>query len=276
MNEIEIYGQSGRVIRTKTMVFSGGELKVGLDSIPPNHGDIKVLARLQDAASIIKLMMATEIIKRHTTGLRTLIIPYFPYARQDRVTVACDAFTLKPFAALINSLGYDRVVTYDVHSDVTPALVDRLQVISQQDIVTQCLTIFEGLHIVAPDAGATKKAFGIAQAFGRNFIAASKVRDVATGQILRTEVGCESIDGDCLIVDDICDGGRTFTELAKALKAKGAAKVHLYVTHGIFSQGLAPFEGLIDSIFCTDTFLSAAKEEGTTAFYQQPLNYHEV
>ena len=54
-----------------------------------------------------------------------------------------------------------------------------------------------------------------------------------------------------LIADDICDGGRTFIELAKVLKERGAAHIHLHVTHGIFSKGKAVFEGLIDTVTST-------------------------
>jgi ribose-phosphate pyrophosphokinase len=55
-----------------------------------------------------------------------------------------------------------------------------------------------------------------------------------------------------LIVDDICDGGRTFTELAKVLKKWTDMPVDLYVTHGIFSKGMSVFDGLIDNIYCAN------------------------
>ena len=55
-------------------------------------------------------------------------------------------------------------------------------------------------------------------------------------------------------MDDICDGGRTFTGIAKALKNKNAGNIYLAVSHGIFSNGFKKFNGLIDSIFTTDSF----------------------
>jgi len=58
----------------------------------------------------------------------------------------------------------------------------------------------------------------------------------------------------CIIVDDICDGGRTFITLSRKLKEQGAAKVLLYVTHGIFSQGVDVLKGYIDQIFTTNSF----------------------
>ena len=64
-------------------------------------------------------------------------------------------------------------------------------------------------------------------------------------------------------MDDICDGGRTFIELAKALKVDGPRSVWLYVTHGIFSQGFGVFAG----IFTTDSFESDATPTAEVPVY---------
>ena len=66
-----------------------------------------------------------------------------------------------------------------------------------------------------------------------------KIRDQATSEILSLELRShiDLTDKSVIIVDDICDGGRTFTETAKLLKAAGTKKVTLYVSHGIFSKG---------------------------------------
>ena len=78
----------------------------------------------------------------------------------------------------------------------------------------------------------------------------------ATGNITKTTVLHDDFGGkDCVIVDDICDGGRTFIELAKVLKERGAGKIGLFVTHGIFSQGVGVlFDNGIDFIYTTDSF----------------------
>ena len=173
-----------------------------------------------------------------------------------------EAFSLKTVARLINILGFDEVVACDPHSDVTAALVENIRVIPQVDLVVAhegvSRIIHSGVTVVAPDAGAAKKAFAVASHYRLPLLTASKIRDVATGSITRTEMhdGTAVSGRRALIVDDICDGGRTFVELAKVLKASGAQRVYLYVTHGIFSQGLGVFAGLIDGIFTTDTFLS--------------------
>ena len=58
----------------------------------------------------------------------------------------------------------------------------------------------------------------------------------------------------CLIVDDICDGGRTFTDLAKKLNDKGAKELYLFVSHGIFSKGYDELLGHFNVIGTTNSF----------------------
>jgi ribose-phosphate pyrophosphokinase len=275
--EIQIR-HDGSSYETKSFTFPGGELRVHIPGLPESlTGDITVLARLQSADAIIRLLLATEIVQRyHRSGQKRLVIPYFPYARQDRVMQPGEAFSLKAIARLINSLGYDEVIVCDPHSDVTAALVENIRIIPQVDMIAAHedigRIIHSGITIVAPDAGAAKKAFAVARHYGLPLLTASKVRDTKTGQITNTSLDAQSpIDEwSALIVDDICDGGRTFIELAKVLRWRGASRVFLYVTHGIFSQGLGVFAGLIDVVFTTDSFMSSDVESPP----QSPVPLH--
>jgi ribose-phosphate pyrophosphokinase len=90
-----------------------------------------------------------------------------------------------------------------------------------------------------------------------NVVYCNKKRDPETGKldgfsIYDYDPNPNSNGTELLIVDDICDGGGTFVGLAKKLREAGAKKVHLFVTHGIFSKGV-PLEG-IDTIYTTDSF----------------------
>ena len=121
--------------------------------------------------------------------------------------------------------------------------------------------------LLSPDAGASKKTGLVAKHCGYDSIVyGSKIRDTKTGEIVKTTVLVEHNigDKDVLIVDDICDGGRTFIELAKVLRQKGAESVDLYVTHGIFSAGLDPLMLHIDHIFTTESVCSLKSNEYLT------------
>lgn len=255
--------------------FSGGELHVSfppLDSLKYTNEqlDVRLLTRIQDVRGVMELLLAVELLRRelHKQSRFELVLPYMPYARQDRATDNMTSFSLKVFAQLLNSCKFDKVVTFDPHSDVTAALVDNISIIEQHTIIR---TLYKGLDefihttkpvIVAPDAGAAKKAWKVAKNHGLPLITAEKVRNVSNGEIVGTSFHNTSVNfaknvtPNFLIVDDICDGGRTFTQLARAIRSQHAGcHITLYVTHGIFSQGFTVFKDLIDRIYCTDTFI---------------------
>jgi ribose-phosphate pyrophosphokinase len=116
--------------------------------------------------------------------------------------------------------------------------------------------------LVSPDFGASKKIYKLATELDLPVIQANKVRD-NKGQIIKTEVYVDNLEGkDVLIVDDCCDGARTFIEIAKVLKEKNVGSISLYVTHGIFSKGLdVIFESGISKIYTTSSFRNGLEYE---------------
>jgi ribose-phosphate pyrophosphokinase len=208
----------------------------------------------------MELLLVTNAIKRLNRYTRVdLVLPYLPYSRQDRACVEGEAFSLKVFADIINDQMYDRVITLDAHSNVAGGVFNDFYNVSQKDILgvveNTPFKLTNGAVVVIPDEGAAKKATDVAAAFGLETVLATKVRDMNTGAILRTEVFSSDLSGKtAVIIDDICDGGRTFIELAKVLKAKNAKEVFLWVTHGIFSKGTAVLGPHIDRVFTTNSF----------------------
>jgi ribose-phosphate pyrophosphokinase len=244
--------------------FPGGEVMLKLNQ---DYRDrtlpMTITAHIHNSNDVMEVMMAQDAIKRMYPKVKeiNLFMPYVPYARQDRVCDKGEAFSLKVFADLINHLNFNQVTVVDPHSDVTGAVFNNLKIISQLDVVAKFKEfkdrIWNNGVFVAPDAGANKKTSALAHYFNHKyFIRADKRRDMATGKILETIVYTDDLEGsDAVIVDDLCDGGRTFIELAKVLKNKNAGKIILYATHGIFSAGFRPlFDGGIDEIYTTDSF----------------------
>lgn len=246
----------------KISTFPGGEVNVSLyreHSTSEPVGVIKLFARITNSDSIMAVLLATDALRRsypNNDGIE-LTMPYLPYARQDRVCNTGEALSIRVFADLINSQNYRSVEVHDAHSDVGPALIDRCTNVCVSEILTWW--IFRDLHkdsiLISPDAGSNKKVEKISRAFDRDgFIRADKTRDTKTGEITGTKVYGDVMGKNCLIVDDICDGGRTFIALAKELRAEGAKHVSLYVTHGIFSNGLDELYKVMDHIITTQSF----------------------
>jgi ribose-phosphate pyrophosphokinase len=189
-------------------------------------------------------------------------MPYIPYARQDRACVAGDSFSLKVFTDIINSQNYSKVIVSDAHSMVSLALLNNVEEIPQETFANRVHSRIKKDYgtvdfIVSPDLGASKKSEEWTKINDINVIQATKVRD-KSGSIVATRLydeGVNLVGSKCLIVDDICSGGKTFIELAKVLKSKGVEKIFLYITHGIFDFGIdCILDGGIDDIYTTDSF----------------------
>lgn len=258
--------KAGVKLDHKRFLFPAGE--IGIKLAVPNLLYLSttapyqtIVARLRDSVDVMELIMVTDALRRFDSMPIRLFMPYVPYGRQDRVCVLGEASSLLAFARLINSLAYERVTIVDPHSDVTPSVLDRVRVISQLDIFNHPMmeTIrnrLMGMTLVSPDAGANKKIAVLAGYLNHaEFIRADKRRNLATGEIIETIVYGDVAGREVAIVDDLVDGGKSFTELAKVLKAKGAARVILFATHGIFSKGTeVVYKGGIDEIYTTDAY----------------------
>lgn len=248
--------QGSQDVDVKFHTFSGGEEHVNITL--PNNSDnsIRVYARIHGSGELMRLLLVTDALKREGFRDIELIMPYIPYARQDRVCQRGDAFSLKVFANLINTQQYASVTVADAHSTVATALIDNVVEIPQSTFAASLIDTHYDF-IISPDAGASKKTIDFAKNYDGHVKVAQalKVRDI-TGNIVSTEVLYDDFAyGSCLIVDDICDGGRTFTELATVLKQKGAGEIGLYVTHGIFSKGTGVLlDHGINNVYTTDSF----------------------
>lgn len=184
-----------------------------------------------------------------------LYMPFAFGARQDRRNITGDVlFGAKYYADIINAVGFDKVTIVDPHSNVIAGLINNRRIISAGDVLVDQFGKKFGSYyagVIAPDAGAAARAYDVAEKIGApKVIQAWKHRDVSNGSI--TGFGIEPIEaGEYLMVDDICDGGGTFIGLANILP--DGVVCDLYVTHGIFSQGLRELKNNFKRIITTDS-----------------------
>lgn len=246
------------IVPVDHFTFKGGEeqVKIDLNHAPKGSiGFVDITAKIKNSTDVMALAMLVDACSRlenlDVHAEFTLNLPYIPYARQDRVMQPGEALSIKVFANLINSLGFDKVIVDDPHSDVSAALLNNVHIRTQDTLIAE---LYDHIYskdavIIAPDAGARKKAQKVADRFRLSLVEAGKIRDVTTGQITGTEVFGQVAGKECVIVDDIADGAFTFLKLGEVLKQKGAKRVILYVTHGIFSKGIDILEGFVDEVY---------------------------
>lgn len=228
-----------------------------------------IKSRLNSFQDLELIVCANQAIKNVNSTIPVeLYVPYFLGARSDRQFEYGGVNYLKQvICPIINSQNFSLVTMIDPHSDVLEACLNNFQKIPNLSLVKFALTDIDNRNdaqnrvcLVSPDAGALKKVFDVAKHFNiENVVTAAKVRDIKTGQIVRTEVpnlpvSTTEEELKYVIVDDICDGGRTFIELAKVIKEQRPnAEIYLVASHGIFSAGFDLLAQYFDNIFTTNS-----------------------
>lgn len=244
----------------KTSTFPAGELFIRLEQQPQR--EVTILTRLNTSEEVMRLVMATDALRRMGVKIIHCAIPYLCYSRQDRVCNPGESHSLKVFADLINSLNFESVATWDVHSIVSEGLFNNFGNVSNEEFIKFVLKDIgpKPLNIVFPDLGASKKIDTLKGVFeGReiNVLVCGKDRDPKTTEILGTYVPPIHNDWDFLIIDDIVDGGRTPIELAKEIQNRRTSlpigNLYLATTHGIYSKGLDVFRPYFAKLYCTNS-----------------------
>ena len=243
-------------IEFQSFIFSGGEPHIKIKPDFDVLETITITHRINSFNDFGMLILAVDALKRMGVKLINVFIPYFPGARQDRVMIAGEPLSVKVYADILNSLKLNKITVFDAHSEVTPALLDNCEVISNHAFIAEVLKkIGSDVKLISPDGGALKKIYKVSEYLGGiDVVECSKSRDVKTGKLSGFKVYDDNLQGmDCLIVDDICDGGGTFIGLAEELKNKNAGRLYLAVSHGIFNKGFEAMKAF-ERIFTTDSF----------------------
>ena len=260
----------GKEINFEKFTFYGGEPHIKIKDTLAGVQEVTVTTRLNSFNDIGFFLVAIDALRRMGISSIKAIVPYMPAARQDRVMVPGEPLTVKVVATLINSLQLQQVLVYDPHSEVTPALLDNCVAVSNHTFIEKVIKDINSSHLnlISPDGGALKKIYKVAQ-YLKDFpvVECSKSRDVKTGKLSGFTAYIDDLHGaDCLIVDDICDGGGTFLGLADELKAKNAGNLYLAVSHGIFSKGFAQLSEKFTKVYTTNSFKDFPEESLVVQF----------
>jgi len=213
--------------------------------------------RINNYADLFKVAAIVDAARTQRSPHIILDIPCLFGQRSDVRFKENESFDLKIITNFINSLDLEQVFVFDPHSNVSLGLLNNSTKRSSFGFVKQTISALENgngwgknLTLVSPDSGAYKKVFSYAEDLKLPLVAANKFRD-RDGKITLNILG--DVKGkDCLIVDDLLDGGSTFHLLAEQLKQQGASKVFLYVSHAYFNKGI-DFTPYIDHFYCTNS-----------------------
>jgi len=249
--------------RVEVIRFPAGEPHIVGGEPGQLAGDQVACVRGCDADDLVTLLMWASAV-RGDGGRPHAVLPYLPGARADRDP----RMEAQVYAELINSGRFASVVTLDPHSPVMPGMLDRLTAVGAAELVDRFLP--DGLRrdlvgVIAPDHGAANRAGDVARTLEVPLFQALKHRDFQTGRL--SGFSCDALPegGDLLVVDDICDGGGTFMGLAGVIP-EAAGRLHLWVTHGVFSGAAAGLVTAYSTVMTTDSHPGCTGVPGAIVF----------
>jgi ribose-phosphate pyrophosphokinase len=209
--------------------------------------------------NLMELLLMIQAAKLASAKRITAVIPWFPYARQDRKAKPREPITARLVADMLQLAGADRVLTMDLHAGQIQGFftipVDHMTSLPLFARHFRDLGLYgEGVVSVAPDAGRAKHAVRFAEMIDADFAIMHKTRP-AHDVVAVTEVTGRVRDQIAIIGDDITTTGGTLIAGAQALKEHGAKEVYVFVTHALLSaEGLAQLsEADLAGIVTTDT-----------------------
>jgi len=186
---------------------------------------------------LMQFLIMIEAFKRASAWRITAVIPYYPYARQDRKDRPRVAISAKLVADLLETAGASRVLTLDLHAPqiqgyfnipvdhlfASPVLVEYFQKMN-----------LGPMTIVSPDAGGVERSRHFAKKIGAPLAIVDKRRiDVNVSEVMHL-IG--DVKGrPALVIDDIIDTAGTLVKTAEALLNEGATKVYAACTHPVLS-----------------------------------------
>ncbi|ABB73897.1 ribose-phosphate pyrophosphokinase [Nitrosospira multiformis] len=248
-----------RIGRATVGRFSDGEVMVEiLENVRGKDVFVLQSTCMPTNDTLMELLVLVDALKRASASRITAAMPYFGYARQDRRPRSVRVpITAKVVANMLTSVGIDRLLTMDLHSDQIQGFFD----IPVDNIYSMPILLgdlwkndFKNLVVVSPDVGGVVRARQMAKRLECDLAIIDKRRPKANIAKVMNIIG--EVDGrTCVIMDDMVDTANTLCEAARALKEQGAERVLAYCTHPVLSGGAVERIGnsALDKLVVTDT-----------------------
>ena len=191
---------------------------------------------------VMETLLMIDALKRGSAKRITVVVPFYPYARQDKKHRGREPISARLVADMMKTAGADRILTVDLHTAQIQGFFDGpVDHLFAMDLLADYVRDrYDGreMAVVSPDSGRVRLAERWTERLGGCPLAfIHKTRDTSRPN----EVAVNRVVGDvegrvCVTVDDIIDSGGTICKAADALFEAGAADVIVAATHGVLSD----------------------------------------
>ncbi len=222
--------------------FPNGELFVRVRDVERR---VVVIGRFgPPAENLARTLLLCDTLRRSGAKRIDLVLPYMAYARQDRQRVDGDPVSADWVLRMTASLGVDRIVTTDIHSErvleFTPMPITSISMVPEMAEQLRPFLGDEPFTVVAPDRGAMGRADAFAARIGGRIgrLWIEKYRDENGRLTIRKAFG-HPLGKTAVVVDDQLDTGGTVDQTVRLLKDQGFDRLVLCIVHPVFSNDAA-------------------------------------
>lgn len=213
------------------------EIHVQIDELV-RHQDVFVIqpcsAPVND--NLVELLLMLDAFRRASAQRVNLIVPYFPYARQDRMARGREAVSAKVVARALETFGASRVIYVDIHSLQIQGFfdipVDPLTAMPTLAVYFEDDPRFENAVVVAPDVGRARLAGKYADQLHLPMAIMHK-RRMGFSETKTVAVAGDVQGKTPILIDDIVAGGSVLDQIPALFEAGAEPPVYLSITHPV-------------------------------------------
>lgn len=219
-------------IEAATVRFPDGECYTRIEQETLDD-DVVIVQNTYPDENLVEMFLLQDAVKNAGAKKVTLVIPYFGYARQDRVFKKGEPESAKVMCQLLSRV-CDHVITVDLHKEnVLEAFGCPYTDVKAANAMGDFFRDKDIDMVFSPDIGAANRAKMVGERMGKPYDHLEKKRLSGTEVVIQpasSDVKGKSV----LIVDDMISTGGTIMTATTQLKAAGARKVTVACTHGVY------------------------------------------
>ena len=197
--------------------------------------------------NLMELLLYVDAFRRASAHTITVVVPYFPYSRQERMAHGREAISARVVARMLQTLGVTRVVYVDIHAEATQGFFDiPVDPLSARKVFIEYFENkdLENPIIVAPDVGRAKLAGRYAEVMGLPLALMHK-RRLSHSEVENSHVVGDLKDKTPIVIDDMIAGGSILTQLNALVEAGARPEIYLAITHPILLPTALAAVGLL-------------------------------
>jgi len=245
--------------KSNTLRFPDSEYYVTIDEVVRDQ-DIFLIQPCYNPVNenLMELLLYLDAFRRASVHEVTAVIPYFPYARQDRMSRGRESISSRLVANLLETTGADRVIYVDIHNRAIQGFFNiPVDPLSALPLLADYFRKpeFEHAAIVSPDVGRAGMAGRYAEFLNLPLVVMHK-RRTNVSQVTTTHVVGDIQGRRPIIIDDLMAGGSVLKQV-DALYERGAeGEAYFAITHPLLlptAMHILDQDERIGGLVCTNT-----------------------